>query len=54
MIWIKPTMDILQWIGLRDNLHENLMMLMGKSMVSGWDFPLNQSIEWELGIFHGD
>ena len=35
----------IQWIGLRANLQESPMILMGKSMVSGLDFPLNQSIE---------
>ena len=35
-----------QWIGSRENLQESPMIFMGKSMVSGWDFPLNQSIEW--------
>ena len=36
-----------QWIGLRNKLQENHYP-MEKSMVSGFDFPVNQSIE--LGL----
>jgi hypothetical protein len=35
-----------QWIGLRENLQESPIEKMGKSMVSGFDFPLNQSIDY--------
>ena len=35
-----------QWVGLRENVNRKTpIYLMGKSMVSGEDFPLNQSIE---------
>ena len=33
-------------IGLREKLQETPMIFMGKSMVSGLDFPLSQAIEW--------
>ena len=32
-------------IGLRDEFHEHSLIFMGKSMVSGEDFPLNQPID---------
>ena len=35
-----------QWIGLRENLQESPMIFMGKSMVSGFDFRFNQSIDF--------
>ena len=35
----------IQWIGLRDNRNRKALYLMGKSMVSGFNFPLNQSID---------
>ena len=39
-----------QWIGLREKLQENPMILMGKSMVSGFNFPLNQSIDHSVTV----
>ena len=46
--WIYITIPLLQyyeWIGLREPSQENPMIFMGKSMVSGFDFPLDQSKE---------
>ena len=40
-----------QWIGLRENFNRKALYLMGKSLVSGVDFPLNQSIENYFGEF---
>ena len=44
----------IQWIGLRENFNRKAPYLMGKSMVSGFDFPLNQSIEQRnvMGKYH--
>ena len=50
------------WIGLREHFNRTAPYFMGKSMVSGYDFPLNQSIEtwgnsfqreWGLNINDG-
>ena len=35
--------NFFQWIGLRENFNRKAPYLMGKSMVSGSKFPLNQS-----------
>ena len=35
----------IQLIGLREKLQENPIEIMGKSMVSGFDFPLSQPID---------
>ena len=32
-------------MGLKGNYRNNCMIFMGKSMISGGDFPTNQSIE---------
>jgi hypothetical protein len=39
-----------QWIGLREKLQEHPMILLGKSMVSGFNFPLNQSIDHSVTV----
>ena len=36
---------LIQLVGLREKLQENPIEIMGKSMVSGFDFTLNQPIE---------
>jgi hypothetical protein len=40
-----PINTYYQWIGLRENFNRKDPYLVGKSMVSGFDFPLNQSID---------
>ena len=35
-----------QWIGLRENLQESPMIFMGKSMVSGFNFPVKTNPGW--------
>ena len=41
-----------QWIGLRENFNRTAPYFMGKSMVSGSNFPLNQSVE-EKDVWNG-
>ena len=43
MLANNPYMD--QLIGLREELQEDPMIFMEKSMVSGFDFPLSQPID---------
>ena len=40
---------IIQWIGLREFFRGKPMIFMGKSMVSGFDFPLNSPLDHKLG-----
>ena len=40
-----------QWIGFVGEKYRKAPYFMGKSMVSGDDFPLNQSIEMDLFEF---
>ena len=42
MLMVK---NVNQWIGLRENWNRKAPYSMGKSLVSGSNFPLNQSIE---------
>jgi len=46
VLTIQRWVTYCQWIGLREILPETPITFMGKTTVSGSDFPVNQSIEF--------